>query len=149
MMKSMMYIFGSVGFIGTTFLSAAVNLMTVAVGASTLITAIVLNAAVVRRAVGLPPAPVAAAPATKATYEAPRAAGAAAAPQAGLRERLTSSLDDMKKGVSEQMTNYTGQYSGTEQEKAERKRKDMLQKLEDMRKQQEREEFEKKYKSKR
>ncbi|PNY23669.1 Mitochondrial inner membrane protein OXA1, partial [Tolypocladium capitatum] len=57
MMKSMMYIFGSVGFIGTTFLSAAVNLMTVAVGASTLITAIVLNNAVVRRAVGLPPAP--------------------------------------------------------------------------------------------
>ncbi|POR33794.1 Mitochondrial inner membrane protein OXA1 [Tolypocladium paradoxum] len=146
MMKSMMYIFGSVGFIGTTFLSAAVNLMTVAVGASTLLTAIILNTAVVRRAVGLPPAPAASAPATKATYEAPRAAGA---PQAGLRERLTSSLDDMKKGVSEQMTNYTGQYSGTEQEKAERKRKDMLRKLEDMRKQQERDEFEKKYKGKR
>lgn len=155
MLKPMMYIFGTVGFIGTTFLSAAVNLMTVALGGSTLLTALILNIPSIRRALGLPNGPVdeAVAPPPKTVqYEAPRAATAAAAAEtpgiAGLRERLTNSLDDMKKGVSESVSNYTGTYSGTEQEKAERKRKEMIRKLEDMRKQQEREQFEQKYKGK-
>ncbi|ODA82506.1 hypothetical protein RJ55_01013 [Drechmeria coniospora] len=141
MLKNMTYIFGVVGFVGTTFLSAAVNLMTVALGAATLLQSIILNNAAVRRAVGLPPPPVEAP--KKGTYEAPRDGSV----PKGLRERLTGNLDDMKKGFSEQVTNYTGQYSGTEAEKAERKRKDLLRKLEETRKQQEREEFEKKYKN--
>ncbi|UKZ70745.1 uncharacterized protein TrAtP1_011716 [Trichoderma atroviride] len=150
MLKPMMYIFGTVGFVGTTFLSAAVNLMTVALGGSTLLTALILNISSVRRSLGLPTDPVdeapsAAAPQKKMQYEAPRSE---APGLTGLRERLTTSLDDMKKGVSESVSNYTGTYSGTEQEKAERKRREMIRKLEDMRKQQEREQFELKYKSK-
>ncbi|OTA07750.1 hypothetical protein A9Z42_0086630 [Trichoderma parareesei] len=154
MLKPMMYIFGTVGFIGTTFLSAAVNLMTVSLGASTLVTALILNIPSIRRALGLPLGPADETPAqqqNKVQYEAPRAPEAAAAASqgmAGLRERLTSSLDDMKKGVSESVSNYTGTYSGTEQERAERKRKEMIRKLEDLRKQQEREQFEQKYKGK-
>lgn len=147
MLKTMTYVFGVVGFIGTTFLSAAVNLMTVALGASTLITAIVLNNALVRRTVGLPPHPTATpTPTTKqTTYEAPRAANT---PEPGLRERLNTSLNDMKKGMSDQITNYTGTYSGTDEEKAERKRRELIRKLEETRKQQERDEFERKYKGK-
>ncbi|KAM0255459.1 hypothetical protein ACHAQJ_005759 [Trichoderma viride] len=147
MLKPMMYIFGTVGFVGTTFLSAAVNLMTVALGGSTLLTALILNIPSIRRSLGLPNGPVdeAVAAPKKVQYEAPRTE---APGLTGLRERLTTSLDDMKKGVSESVSNYTGQYSGTDQEKAERKRKEMIRKLEDMRKQQEREQFEQKYKSK-
>ncbi|KAL3957157.1 hypothetical protein ACCO45_007735 [Purpureocillium lilacinum] len=145
MLKNMTYVFGVVGFVGTTFLSSAVNLMTVALGASTLLQSIILNIPAVRSIFNLPPAP-AETPKT-VTYEAPRGA-AAAAPQ-GIRERMTSSLDDMKKGFSEQVTNYTGQYQGTEAEKAERKRKDLIRKLEETRKEQERDEFEKKYKGRR
>ncbi|KAH0497821.1 hypothetical protein TgHK011_005105 [Trichoderma gracile] len=153
MLKPMMYIFGTVGFIGTTFLSAAVNLMTVSLGASTLVTALILNITSIRRALGLPLGPADEAPLpaqqNKVQYEAPRAAPESSqGSMAGLRERLTSSLDDMKKGVSESVSNYTGTYSGTEQERAERKRREMIRKLEDLRKQQEREQFEQKYKGK-
>ncbi|KHN94971.1 OXA1-like protein [Metarhizium album ARSEF 1941] len=148
MLKTMTYVFGVVGFVCTTFLSAAVNLMTVALGASTLLTAVVLNNALARRTVGLPPHPAATSPTSnKTTYEAPRAA--ANTPEPGLRERLESSLTDMKKGMSDQITNYTGAYSGTDEEKAARKRKELMRKLEETRKQQERDEFEKKYKAKR
>ncbi|UNI18538.1 hypothetical protein JDV02_004801 [Purpureocillium takamizusanense] len=143
MLKNMAYVFGVVGFVGTTFLSSAVNLMTVALGASTLLQSIILNIPAVRSIFNLPPAP-ADAPKT-VTYEAPRAT---ATPQ-GIRERMSSGLNDMKKGFSEQVTNYTGQHQGTEAEKAERKRKDLLRKLEETRRQQERDEFEKKYKGKR
>lgn len=145
MLKTMMYIFGTVGFIGTTFLSAAVNLMTVAVGAATLITAVLLNNPTIRRMVNLPPH-VAEGPKT-VTYEAPRPGTAES--NTSLRDRLNTNLTDMKKGFSEQITNYTGQYSGTDAEKAERKRKDLIRKLEETRKEQERDEFEKKYKGKR
>ncbi|KOS17088.1 Mitochondrial inner membrane protein OXA1 [Escovopsis weberi] len=173
MLKPMMYIFGTVGFIGTTFLSSAVNLMTVALGASTLLTAMVLDVTPIRRALGLPLQSDIPPPRTiraTASYEAPRAAAAAAAaapttttPTAGanpaaaaaepsaqpsMREQLTASLNDMKKGFSDSVSNYTGTYQGTDAEKAERKRKDMLRKLEEMRRQQERDEFERKYKGK-
>ncbi|UKZ72637.1 hypothetical protein TrVFT333_000270 [Trichoderma virens FT-333] len=147
MLKPMMYIFGTVGFVGTTFLSAAVNLMTVALGGSTLLTALILNIPSIRRSLGLPNGPVdeAVAPQKTIQYEAPRTETPG---MAGLRERLTSSLDDMKKGVSESVSNYTGTYSGTEQEKAERKRRELIRQLEDTRKKQEREQFELKYKGK-
>ncbi|KAG6011404.1 hypothetical protein E4U43_008340 [Claviceps pusilla] len=147
MLKTMTYIFGVVGFIGTSFLSAAVNLMTVAIGAATLLTAIVLNNPIVRHAVRLPPLASPPSPSSsprQAIYEAPRAGG----PETGLRERLETNLNDMKKGLTEQFSNYTGTYTGTEQDKAEKKRKELIRKLEETRKQQERDEFERKYKSK-
>ncbi|KAK2595051.1 hypothetical protein QQS21_007241 [Conoideocrella luteorostrata] len=145
MMKTMMYIFGVGGFIATSFLSAAVNLMTVALGAATLITAVTLNNVIIRRMVGLPPHPTETSTQNQTAYEAPRAASG---PEAGLRERLNSNLNDMKKGLSDQVSNLTGSYSGTEQDKAEKKRKELIRRLEETRKQQEREEFEKKYKGK-
>ncbi|CAM1507881.1 Fc.00g047290.m01.CDS01 [Cosmosporella sp. VM-42] len=138
MMKKMMWVFGGVGFIGTTFLSAGVNLMMVSTGSATLLTAVVLNNESVRRVVGLPILPV-----QEVTYQAPRPTAPGIT---GLKERLNNNLEDMKKGFSDQVTNYTGTYAGTEQEKAEKKRKETMKKLEQMRKQLEREEFEKKYK---
>ena len=139
MMKKMMYVMGSVGFIGTTFLSAGVNLMMVSTGSATLLTALTLNNETIRRAVGLPILPV-----QEIKYQAPRPTAPGIS---GLRERLTNNLDDMKKGWSEQVSNYTGQHVGTEEERAEKKRKETLKKLEDMRRSLEREEFAKKYKS--
>ena len=138
MMKKMRWVFGGVGFIGTTFLSAGVNLMMVSTGSATLLTAVVLNNETVRRVVGLPILPV-----QEVKYQPPRPTAPGIS---GLKERLNNNLQDMKKGFSDQVTNYTGTYSGTEQEKAEKKRKETMKKLEGMRKQLEREEFEKKYK---
>ncbi|KAH7264525.1 hypothetical protein FSOLCH5_009949 [Fusarium solani] len=139
MMKKMMWVFGTVGFIGTTFLSAGVNLMMVSTGSATLLTAVILNNETVRVALGLPILEV-----EKPKYEAPRATQSSGV--SGLRERLTDNLNDMKKGLSDQVNNYTGQYAGTEQERAEKKRREQMQKLEDMRRKLERDEFEKKYK---
>ncbi|QUC22725.1 uncharacterized protein UV8b_06966 [Ustilaginoidea virens] len=149
MLQKLTYVFGFVGFIGTSFLSAGVNLMTVALGASTLVTSIVLNNPTVRSKVGLSPHPrvetpsssaaAAAATATQASYEAPRQP---------LRDRLNNHLDEVRKGFSEHLANYTGAQGATQQEKAEQKRRELIRKLEDTRKQQEREEFERKYKGK-
>ncbi|RSL46832.1 hypothetical protein CEP51_015870 [Fusarium floridanum] len=139
MMKKMMWVFGTVGFIGTTFLSAGVNLMMVSTGSATLLTAVILNNETVRRSLGLPILEV-----EKPKYEAPRVTQSTGI--SGIRERLTDNLNDMKKGVSDQVNNYTGQYAGTEQERAEKKRREQMQKLEDMRRKLERDEFEKKYK---
>ncbi|KAG5975343.1 hypothetical protein E4U55_007744 [Claviceps digitariae] len=166
MLKTMTYVFGVVGFVGTSFLSAGVNLMTLAVGFATLLTTTLIHNGVVRRAVGLPPtASLTTTPKqaaylpTQATYEAtpdsspadPSSAAdpSAPAPESSLRDRLNNNLNDMKKGFSEQVGNMTGTYQETELEKAEKKRREIARKLEETRKQQEREEFEKKYKAKR
>ncbi|KAI5461674.1 60Kd inner membrane protein-domain-containing protein [Mariannaea sp. PMI_226] len=138
MMKKMMWVFGTVGFIGTTFLSAGVNLMMVSTGSATLLQAVLLNNESVRRVVGLPILPV-----EEIKYQAPRPVSPGIS---GLRERLTNNLDDMKKGLSQQVSNYTGQHQGTESEKAEKKRQENLRKMEEMRRQLERDEFQKKYK---
>lgn len=138
-MKKMMWVFGTVGFIGTTFLSAGVNLMMVSTGSATLLTAVILNNDTVRNAVGLPILQV-----EQPAYQAPRPTTSSGV--GGLRERLSDNLNDMKKSVSDQVTNYTGSYAGTEAERAEKKRKETMRKLEDMRKKLERDEFEKKYK---
>lgn len=138
MMKKMMWVFGTVGFIGTTFLSAGVNLMMVSTGSATLLQAVVLNNESIRRLVGLPIPPI-----EQPKYEVPRPVQPGIS---GLRERLTNNLDDMKKGLSESVTNYTGKYQGTEAERAEKKRQETLRKLEEMRRQLERDEFQKKYK---
>lgn len=136
----MMWVVGPLGFVVTTFLSAAVNLMALSFGASTLITAAILNNHTIRKMIGLPTEIPGSTP-KAIKYEAPRPAT-----EGNMRERLTANLNEMKKGVSDQVTNFTGSYSGTETERADRKRKEMLRKLETTRKDQEREEFEKKYK---
>jgi YidC/Oxa1 family membrane protein insertase len=138
MMKKMMWVFGTVGFIGTTFLSAGVNLMMVTTGSATLLQAVLLNNEAVRRVVGLAILTV-----EEVKYQAPRPVQPGIG---GLRERLTNNLDDMKKGLSDSVTNYTGKYQGTESEKAEKKRQDAMRKMEEMRRQLERDEFQKKYK---
>ncbi|KAH7165678.1 60Kd inner membrane protein-domain-containing protein [Dactylonectria macrodidyma] len=138
MMKKMMWVFGTVGFIGTTFLSAGVNLMMVSTGFATLVQAVILNNSVVRRLVGLPILQV-----EEVKYEAPRPTSPGIT---GLRERLTDNLDGMKKSVTDQLGSYTGNYAGTEQERNEKKRRENIRKIEDMRRQLERDEFQKKYK---
>ncbi|KAH7145932.1 60Kd inner membrane protein-domain-containing protein [Dactylonectria estremocensis] len=138
MMKKMMWVLGTVGFIGTTFLSAGVNLMMVTTGGATLVQAVILNNTLVRRLVGLPILKV-----EEVKYEAPRPTSPGIT---GLRERLTDNLDGMKKSVSDQIGSYTGNYAGTEQERAEKKRRENMRKIEDMRKQLDRDEFQKKYK---
>ncbi|KAF5021741.1 hypothetical protein F66182_6191 [Fusarium sp. NRRL 66182] len=139
MLKKMMWVFGTVGFIGTTFLSAGVNLMMVSTGSATLVTALVLNNETVRRALNLPILEV-----EKPKYVPPRPTQSSGL--GGLRERLTENLNDAKKGLSDQVSNYTGQVSGTAEDRAEKKRKDQMRKLEEMRRKLERDEFEKKYK---
>ncbi|KAF4452971.1 hypothetical protein F53441_4202 [Fusarium austroafricanum] len=139
MMKNMMYVMGGVTFIGTSFLGAGVNLMMLSTGATTLATAAVFNNESVRRALDLPIPKI-----EKPVYEAPRASQATGL--TGIQERLTDKLDTVKKGISDQMGNMTNQYSGTAEERAEKQRKEQIQKLEQMRRKLEREEFEKKYK---
>ncbi|EQL00604.1 OXA1-like protein [Ophiocordyceps sinensis CO18] len=151
MLKPMMFLFGIFGFFCTTFLSSAVNLMTVAVGASTLVSALVLSNTRLRRFFDLPTYDSNTPPKPPVSlYAAPRAAPIAEpaepAPPTGLRERLSNNIGDVKKGISEQVSNLTGTYAGTAQEKAARRRKDLLRNLESTRKSQEREEFVKKYK---
>ncbi|TQV90853.1 mitochondrial export translocase Oxa1 [Cordyceps javanica] len=89
-------------------------------------------------------------------YEAPRGAARPAAritaeevakPQS-LAERLNSSLNDAKQGMSQQLGSFGGRMAATDAEKAERNRKELMQKLEDKRQQQERDEFSRKYKGK-
>ncbi|KAM0546036.1 hypothetical protein ACHAPJ_011050 [Fusarium lateritium] len=139
MMKKIMWVMGGVGFIGTTFLSAGVNLMMVSTGTATFITAVILNNETVRRALDLPILEV-----EKPKYEAPRVTKSTGA--AGLRERLTDSLNETKKGFTDSIGTYTNQYGGTIEERAEKKRQEQIKKLEDLRRKLERDEFNKKYK---
>ncbi|KAF7563155.1 hypothetical protein G7046_g986 [Stylonectria norvegica] len=139
MMKKMMYVFGTVGFACTTFLSAGVNLMMVSTGTATLLTALLLNNPAIRRAFGLPILQV-----HEVKYEAPRPVAPGIS---GLKERLNNNLEDMKKGFNDSVTSYTGKAVGSETDRAEKKRTETLRKLEDMRKQLEREQFDKKYKT--
>lgn len=162
-MKPLMWIMGPLVTIGTSFLSAGVNLMGIAFGAATFTQAWILNIPSIRRALNIPTPnlPSSAAIPTTASYQAPRAASAkgaataaaAVAPNAapaaatGLRERLTSQLDEAKKGFNNQMGNMTGRYAATEEEKAQQKRKSAIKSLEEKRRAQEREEFARKYKN--
>ncbi|KAF9769240.1 hypothetical protein IL306_013327 [Fusarium sp. DS 682] len=139
MMKNMVYVMSAVTLIGTSFLGAGVNLMMVSTGAATFVTAAILNNESVRHALDLPIPKF-----EQPVYKAPRVTQAKGI--AGLRERLTDNLDTMKKGVSDQLGPMTNQYSGTAEDRAEKARKEQIQKIESMRRKLEREEFEKKYK---
>lgn len=150
-MKPLMYVMAPIVTIGTSFLSAAVNLMGVAFGSATFLQAFVLNVPSIRRALNIPTPnlPNQATVPTTATYQAPRATAAlntAAPAPGGLKERLQSQLDEAKKGFNSQMGNMTGRFAATEEEKAEQKRKAAISALEEKRKKQEREEFARKYK---
>ncbi|KAI9149492.1 preprotein translocase subunit [Paramyrothecium foliicola] len=152
MTKNLSYVIGAVGFVATCYFSAAVNLMAAGLGGCTLLSAIILNTAFVRRSLGLPTEPPTGAKKKQqpvaGNYEAPRSNTVTASGLEGLTQRLTNRADEVKKGFSESISNYTGTYAGTEQDRAEQKRKDMIKKLEEMRRTQEREEFENKYKRK-
>ncbi|RKK26059.1 hypothetical protein BFJ66_g8293 [Fusarium oxysporum f. sp. cepae] len=139
MMKNMVYVMSAVTLFATSFLGAGVNLMMVSTGAATFVTAAILNNESVRRALDLPIPKI-----EEPVYKPPRVTQAKGIE--GLRERLTDNLDNMKKSVSDQVGNMTNQYSGTAEERAEKARKEQIQKLENMRRKLERDEFEKKYK---
>ena len=149
MMKKMGYVMVPVMFFVTSYLSAGVNLMGTAFGAATLLTTSMMSVNSIRRVFGVPellPPKKVAIP-TTAAYEAPRAAPTAPAytPQ-GMKERLSNNYDDLKKTVGDGMSNMTGQYRETETDKTERKRREMIKKLEDKRVEQEREHFNQRFK---
>ncbi|KEY68057.1 hypothetical protein S7711_06967 [Stachybotrys chartarum IBT 7711] len=152
MMKSMTWVMGALGFSFTIFFSAAVNLMGVTVGASTVLTTLLLNNSAIRRSLGIPertiPAPAApSAEVQELMYEAPRPPPATGL--AAMRERLSKQLGDAKKGLDNQMSSMTGVYRGNEQDRAEKDRVQFLKKFEEERREKERLEFEQKYKSRR
>ncbi|KAF4120725.1 YidC/Oxa1 family membrane protein insertase [Geosmithia morbida] len=162
MVKMMKYILVPVMLFGTSFLSAAVNLMGVSFGFATLINTVILNNNAVRRSLGIPelhraqklPASIpttalagsagSATSAQKLIYEPPRPQQAIS-----LREQFSRQLDDARKAATEKMSNLTGQAGVSAQDKAEKKRKEQLRNLEAKRRAQEREHFESKYKGKR
>lgn len=139
MMQNMVYVMSAVTLVATSFLGAGVNLMMVSTGAATFVTAAILNNESVRRALNLPIPKI-----VEPVYKPPRVTQAKGFE--GIRERLTDNLDNMKKSVSDSVGNMTNQYSGTAEERAEKARKEQIQKLENMRRKLERDEFEKKYK---
>ncbi|OAA72325.1 Membrane insertion protein, OxaA/YidC [Cordyceps fumosorosea ARSEF 2679] len=175
MMKPMMWVMGSIGFVATTFLAAGVNLMGIAFASATLFTSLILEIPFLRRKFGLlmgpPPNPAsattpsAAAAASSSSipahipkgirYEAPRGAAPPTRTTAeevvkplSFTERVNSSLNDAKQGMSQQLGSFGGRFAATDAEKAERDRKELMKKLEDKRQQQERDEFSRKYKGK-
>lgn len=139
----MMYVLGPVMALATSFLSAGVNLMGVAFGAATLIQAAVLNIPSIRFMLGIPtpkmqPPPGEIPSSANATYQAPR--------KLGLQERLMEQLNESKKGLNTSVGNLTGRYAPSEEEKAQKKRKEAIAKAEATRQKQEREEFLRKWK---
>jgi hypothetical protein len=143
MLKTMSYVLVPVMLIATSFLSAAINLMGVTVAAFTMITGRILLNNKFRAAMGIPPVvPPAPKPVEQLSYEAPRQQPAT------IREKLTDNLEDVKKGFSESVTKMTGSVRGTDKDRAERQRKESIQKLEDKRADEERRLFEEKYKRK-
>ncbi|KAJ4148486.1 hypothetical protein LMH87_002952 [Akanthomyces muscarius] len=91
-------------------------------------------------------------------YEAPRGGFSAAnvrtttaeevVKPASFTERVNTSFADAKQGMSQQLGSFGGRFAASDAEKAERNRKELIKKLEDKRKQQERDEFSRKYKGK-
>lgn len=140
-MKRMQWVLIPVMIIGTSFLSAAVNLMAVALAAATAVSQAIISNPSARRALGIPmlsqPPPPPPAPA----YEAPRQ------PET-LKQKLTGELDTMKKGLTDTMDKFGGSFRGTEADQAEKKRREARRKLEEKRSEQERRSFEEKYKGK-
>lgn len=156
----MKYILVPIMLFGTSFLSAAVNLMGLSFGLATLINTIILNTNSIRRALGIPPlerrpatasqpaihpAPGQQAPGSQQPiYEAPRPQQAVS-----MRDKLARQIDAAKKMASEKMGGVTGNATTSMEEKAERRRKEQIRKAEEKRRQQERDHFQSKYKSKR
>ncbi|KAG6055702.1 hypothetical protein E4U17_002793 [Claviceps sp. LM77 group G4] len=150
----MKYVFGGFGLLIASFFSAAINLMAVSVGFTAVITTYLLNHPAIRRTLGLPSLSVFA-PTTKGpTYQSPRSSRSTPdmnlnvnkSDKGSIRERLTDNIDDMKKGASSWMTSMTGRVAMTKSEQAEQKRKEIARKLESTRQEQEREEFERRFK---
>ncbi|KAJ6784827.1 hypothetical protein PWT90_06807 [Aphanocladium album] len=89
-------------------------------------------------------------------YEAPRGATQEPVPTTAqevaeplnMKQRLNSTLEDARAGMSQQLGSFGGRFAASEAEKAERNRKELMKKMEDKRVQQERDEFNRKYKGK-
>lgn len=143
MLGKMKWVIGPIMLIGTSFLSSAVNLMGLSLAAATFVSQALLNSPSVRKALGIPlnPEPKAPAVAPGLSYEAPRQ------PQS-MREKLEENLGEMKKGFNDSISKVTGQVSGSAEDQAAKKRKDLIKKLEEKRQQQEKDHFEQKYKGK-
>lgn len=172
MMQPMIIALSTIGLLVTSFLSAGVNLMGVAFATATLSTSLVLEIPALRRSLGLlmgpPPAPATAAKTAASLtaadlsnvpkgirYEAPRGASAPAPEPTtaeevtkplSMSERLKTSYEDARQGMSQQLGSFGGRFAASEAEKAERNRKELIKKLEEKRQQQERDEFNRKYK---
>lgn len=154
MANKMVYVLGPVMLIGTSFLSAAVNLMGLAFGAATLATTLLLNTASVRRFMGIPPLQKPQAP--KLSYSAPRgvitaeAAGEAGKlppkPPASWKQSIQDSVNYAKEALDKQTQKLPGQ--GNMEDRAERRRREELKRKEDERRNQERAAFDAKYKRK-
>lgn len=152
MMNKMKWVLAPIMLIGTSFLSAGVNIMGLTLAASTMATQVLLNVPSVRTLFGIPPivppptpAPEPAKPvgsgAAGLTYEAPRQ-------PLTMREKLEENLGEMKQGFQESITKMTGRAAGSAEEQAAKTRRDAIRKLEETRAKQEREHFEQKYKNK-
>lgn len=140
-----MYIFGVVGTIGSCFFSAAINLMSLCVGVATVTTSLALNNPRIRRLVDLPARDVSPPPpALVSSYEAPRSG--ATPPASDLQARLSDNIETAKKKLNEQVSTLTGMYAGSKEDRAEKNRRDLMRKLEQSRKDQQRLDFERKYK---
>ncbi|KAH7318262.1 60Kd inner membrane protein-domain-containing protein [Stachybotrys elegans] len=135
MMGKMAVAFGVLGFGVTVWLSAAVNIMTVTVGATMILTTWLTNNAAFRRMLGIEARETFETPSSP-EYQAPRKPF-----------KLGSLMPDMKKALNDQVSSMTGMVSNamSEAEKAEKKRAEMIKELEASRKKQEREAFDKKY----
>ena len=150
MMNNLVWVMVPLMLVCTSWLSAGLNLMGAALAGATLVQQYILQIPSVRSALGIrqpPPSKPTLAPtptpvsSQDAVYEAPRQS-------TSVREKLSSNLNEMRQGISESLEKFTGQARGSATEEAEKRRKQMIKKLEDTRAQQERDHFEKKYKGK-
>lgn len=169
MVKTMKYVLVPIMLFGTSFLSAAVNLMGLSFGLATLINTLILNNNAVRRSLGIPllvredprakplPATAAAVHQTAAATAASASANSAKLvyepprPQqpVSLRDKISRNIGEAKKAAAQKMGDMTGQAGVSAQEKADKRRKEQLRNLEAKRRDQEREHFESKYKGRR
>jgi YidC/Oxa1 family membrane protein insertase len=143
MTKNLAIVFGGVGFVATSFFSAAVNLMAAALGGGTVITALILNSAIIRRRLGLPAIVQEEKKAVVGTYSPPRNQ---ATGFQGVQQRLTRNLNEVKSDFTESIQKMTGTTDYSDQERAEIKRKEKRAAAEVRRREQAVSEFEQKYK---
>ena len=147
MTKKMLWFFGPVGLIFGAFFSAAINLMGIAFAVSTLVQSAILNNLAIRRAMGLitePPPHL-----EPITLQAKSETSSQPPPPPGsqtLKQRFDKTVQNTKKSINDSMSSMPGMSGTDAKAKAEQNRKKLLKELEDKRKNQRRDEWEKKFK---